>query len=81
MDWEQLGSEEKIEAAYRAATADMPPAYVEVLHQLEPGMRASQAFCLWRMARQALYRQEIRKGLAPDEAMSQAARRLLQIEL
>jgi hypothetical protein len=41
MDWEQLGSEEKIEAAYRAATADMPPAYVEVLGLSDHRMQLS----------------------------------------
>lgn len=80
MRWESLTSEEKIDAAYRAATEDMSPDYVAVLRQLAPGVRLHQAFCLWRMARDALYRQELRKGLPPDEAMRAAARRMLQID-
>ena len=80
MSWENLSSEEKLDAAYRAATEDMSPAYIGVLRQLQPGVRVHQAFCLWRMARDALYRQELHKGLAPDEAMRTAARRMLQID-
>lgn len=80
MIWANLSSEEKIDAAYRAATEDLSPAYVAVLRQLQPGMRMHQAFGLWRMARDALYRQELAKGLAPDEAMRAAARRMLQID-
>ena len=80
MRWADLSSEEKLDAAYRAATEDMSPAYVAVLRQLQPGVRAHQAFCLWRMARDALRRQELGKGLAPDEAMRRAAERLLQID-
>lgn len=80
MIWANLSSEEKIDAAYRAATEDMSPAYIAVLRQLQPGMRIHQAFGLWRMARDALYRQELEKGSAPDEAMRAAARRMLQID-
>ncbi len=78
--WEQLSSEEKIDATYRAASEGMTPEYIAVLRQLRPGMRVEQSFGLWRMARDALYRQEIAKGLAPDEAMRAAARRMLEID-
>ncbi len=80
MRWEDLSSEEKLDAAYSAATEDMSPAYLAVLRQLRPGVGVQQAFCLWRMARDALYRQELGKGLAPDDAMRRAAQRLLQID-
>lgn len=78
--WEELSSEQKIDAAYQAAVADMSPEYVAVLRQLQPGMRVEQAFGLWRMARNALYRQELAKGLAPEEAMRGAARRMLHMD-
>jgi hypothetical protein len=79
MSRDDLSSEAKIDNAYRAATEDMTPTYVAVLRNLAPGMRAEQAFGLWRMARDALYRQEIAKGLAHEAAMRSAARRMLRM--
>jgi hypothetical protein len=78
--WDDLPPEEKLRTAYRAATEDMSVAYVKILRSLPPGVRIGQAFGLWRVAMAALVRQELRKGLAPDEARRAAARRMLQVE-
>ncbi len=78
--WESLSSEAKLDAAYLAATQDMSAAYVAVLRQLAPGVRVHQGFCLWRMARDALIRQELRRGRALDDARCVAAERMLQID-
>jgi hypothetical protein len=80
ISWTGLSSEDKLRMAYRAATEDMSPAYVAVLRQLPPGVRLQQAFGLWRMARDALVRQELNRGKSQDEAMIAAAQRLLRID-
>ncbi len=73
-----LTLEGRARMAVRAARFERDPKYVEILRKLRPGVRVDQAFELWRMAREALYMQGIRKGLSPEEAMRQAARRLLE---
>jgi hypothetical protein len=59
------------------ARAEMPPAFVAVLRALPPGARVGQAFALWRMARDALVRQGLRRGMTIDQARAAAAQRLL----
>ncbi len=78
--WQDLNSEEKMLAAYQAARQELTPEYVAVLRQLGEGVRLRQAFELWRMARQALYRQGLERGLSPEDAMRDAARRMLELE-
>jgi hypothetical protein len=63
--------------AVAAARAEMSPEYVAVLRSLPPGVRTAQAFSLWRSARDALFRQGIRRGLTEAEANVDAARRML----
>ncbi len=77
--WSSLSSAEKPAAVSRAASQDLTPAYVDILRQLPEGMRLHQAFSLWRMAKDALYRQELARGLSPEAAMQAAAQRMLQI--
>lgn len=78
--WEDLSSEEKLRVAHGAAVEGMSPDYVRVLRRLAPGVRIGQAFGLWRMARDALVRKELRKGLPPEQAWRVAAERMLQME-
>lgn len=59
------------------ARAELPPAHVAVLRRLPPGARTRQGFALWRMARDALVRQGLRRGLTLAQARSGAAQRLL----
>lgn len=72
-----LTLEERARMAVRAAKMEMEPEYVEILRKVPPAVKVRQAFEMWRMARNALYGQGIRRGLSPDEAMCEAARRLL----
>lgn len=74
-----LSSEEKIDAAVRAARQEMTPEHVAVLRGLGEGVRLHQAFALWRMAREALCRQAMERGLGYEEAMQEAARRMLSM--
>ena len=80
LSWEDLSSEAKLDAACVAATEDMTPAYVAILRQLGPGVRVQQGFRLWRMARDALIRQELRRGRPLDDARRVAAERMLRID-
>jgi hypothetical protein len=75
-----LSPEAKLDAACVAATEDMTPAYVAVLRQIEPGVRVQQGFRLWRMARDALIRQELRRGRPLEDARRVAAERMLRID-
>ncbi|HLE30043.1 MAG TPA: hypothetical protein VI793_18110 [Anaerolineales bacterium] len=72
-----LTLEDRVRMAVRAAKLEMEPKWIEILRQLPPGIKIYQAFCLWNMARDALYMQGIRRGLSPEEAMQEAARRLI----
>jgi len=72
-----LSSEEKIRRAVRAAKLEMVPAHIEFLKKVAPEVKLANAFSLFAMARDALYYQEIRRGLSHEEAMRAAARRLL----
>ena len=74
---EGLTLEDRVRLAVRAAKMEMEPKYVEILRQIPPGVKVRQAFALWRTARDALYGQGIRRGLSPEDAMREAARRLL----
>lgn len=65
---------------FRSAQAELSPEYVEILRHLRPDVRIGQAFALWRMARDALYRQERDKGLRPEDAMSAAAARMVKLQ-
>lgn len=80
MAWAELTSREKIDAASKAVRQELTPEYISVLRQLREGVRAHQAFELWRMARAALYRQGLERGLSPEDAMRDAARRMLELE-
>lgn len=73
-----LTLEDRVRLAVRAAKMEMEPKYVEILRQIPPGVKVRQAFALWRTARDALYMQGIRRSLSPEEAMREAARRLLE---
>jgi len=73
-----LTLEDRVRMGVRAAKLEMEPQWVEILRQLPPGVKLYQAFALWRMARDMLYSQGIRRGLSPEEAMRDAARRLLE---
>ena len=73
-----LSSEEKIRRAVRAAKLEMTPVYIEFLKKIPPETKLANAYSLFRMARDALYYQEIRRGLPPEEAMRVAAQRLLK---
>lgn len=59
--------------------SELAPDYVAVLRALPPGVRVGQAFALWRMARDALERQALRRGLSAEEAAAEGARRLLAL--
>lgn len=59
------------------ARAELSAEYRQVLRSLPPGVRLQQAFALWRHARGALVRQGLRRGLTPDQARQDAARRML----
>jgi hypothetical protein len=72
-----LTLEDRIRLAVRAAKLEIEPRYVEILRQLPPGLKVSQAFELWDWARDTLYGQGLQRGLSPEEAMRDAARRLL----
>ena len=72
-----LSSEEKIRRAVRAAKLEMVPAHIEFLKKVPPEVKLANAFSLFAMAHDALYYQEIRRGLSHEEAMHVAARRLL----
>jgi hypothetical protein len=72
-----LTLEDRIRLGVRAAKLEMDPRHLEILRRLSPGTRLRQAFALWRMARGALYSQGVRRGLTPEAAMREAARRLL----
>jgi hypothetical protein len=72
-----LTLEDRVRMGVRAAKFEMDPAYVEILKKLAPGVRVRQAFALWDMAWGALYRQGIKRGLSPEEAKQEAARRML----
>ena len=76
-DQSTLSSEEKIRRAVRAAKLEMAPAHIEFLKKVPPEIKLANAFSLFRMARDALYYQEIRRGTSPEEAMRVAARRML----
>ncbi len=73
-----LTLEDRVRLAVRAAKMEMEPKYVEILRQIPPGVKVRQAFEMWDMARDALYQQGLRRGLSPEEAMQDAARRLLE---
>jgi hypothetical protein len=79
MVWEELSSTAKIDAAYQVARQEMTPEHVAVLRQLGEGVRLQQAFGLWRMAREALYRQAIGRGLSPEDSWQEAAQRMLEL--
>jgi hypothetical protein len=74
---EGLTLEDRARMAVRAAKLEMEPKYVEILRKIPPGVKVREAFKMWRMARNALYSQGIRRGLSPEEAMREAAQRLL----
>ena len=77
LDQSGLSSEERIRRAVRAAKLEMVPAHIEFLKRVPPEIKLASAFSLFTMARDALYYQEIRRGLSHEEAMRVAARRLL----
>jgi hypothetical protein len=72
-----LTLEDRVRMGVRAAKLEIEPKYVEILRQMPPGLKVSQAFELWDWAREALYGQGLQHGLSPEEAMRDAARRLL----
>ena len=72
-----LTLEDRVRMAVRAVKMEMEPKYIEILRQISPAVKVRQAFELWRRARNALYSQGIRRGLSPEEAMREAAQRLL----
>jgi hypothetical protein len=74
-----LSSEEKIDAAYQVARQELSPEHIAVLRGLGEGVRLHQAFGLWRMAREALCRQAMERGLGYEEAMREAAQRMLSM--
>jgi hypothetical protein len=74
-----LTSEEKIDAAVRVARQELTPEHVAVLRGLGEGVRLHQAFALWRMARDAMCRQAMERGLGFEEAMREAAQRMLSM--
>ena len=78
LDYASLSSEEKIRRAVRAAKLEMTPMYVEFLKKIPPEAKLANAYSLFIMARDALYHQEIRRGLPPEQAMRVAAQRLLR---
>jgi hypothetical protein len=78
-DQSNLSSEERIRRAVRAAKLEHSPAYTEILRKVPPAVKLAMAYSLWRMARDALYFQEIRRGHSPEEAMKIAAQRLLSL--
>ncbi len=61
----------------RAAKLEMTPVYIEFLKKVPPAVKLANANSLFVMAREALYHQEIRRGLPPADAMRVAAQRLL----
>jgi hypothetical protein len=77
--WNEMSSEQRIHAAMQAASEDLTPEYVAVLRDLPPGVRLRQAFALWRMAKEALVRQELANGRSRDDALKFAARRMLEL--
>ena len=77
--WETLSSQEKIDAAYQVVRQELTPEYLEVLRNLDEGVRLNQAFALWRMARSALCRQAMERGLDYEDAMREAAQGMLRM--
>jgi hypothetical protein len=73
-----LSSEEKIRRAVRAAKLEMVPAHIEFLKKIPPEVKLANAYSLFVMARDALYHQEVRRGLSTEEAMRVATQRLLK---
>ena len=73
-----LTLEDRVRMGVRAANMEVEPKYIEILRAIPPGVKISQAFAMWDIARQALCAQGIRRGLSPEEAMPDAARRLLE---
>lgn len=74
-----MSSEQRIQAAMCVASENLTPEYVATLRDLPSGVRLRQAFALWRMAREAMLRQELAKGRSPEEAQRIAARRMLEL--
>lgn len=72
-----LSSEERIRRVVRAAKHELVPDFVRCMQTLPPEMKLANAYSLFVMARDALYYQEIQRGLQPAEAMRAAAMRLL----
>lgn len=77
--WTEMSSEQRIQAAMCVASENLTPEYVATLRDLPSGVRLRQAFALWRMAREAMLRQELAKGRSPEEAQRIAARRMLEL--
>jgi len=77
LGYAQLSSEEKIRRAVRAAKLEILPMYTAILRTIPPEVKLANAYSLFIMARDALYHQEIRRGMSPEDAIRVAARRLL----
>ena len=73
-----LTLEDRVRMGVRAAKLEMVPAHTEILRKIPPGVKVTQAFAMWNWARDMLCAQGIRRGLSPEEAMRDAARRLLE---
>jgi len=73
-----LTLEDRVRMGVKVAKLEMEPRWIEILRQLPRGKKLYQAFALWRTARGMLYSQGIRRGLTPEAAMREAARRLLE---
>ena len=65
-----LSSEAKIDDAIRVARQELTPEHVAVLRGLGEGVRLHQAFGPWRMAREALSRQAMERGLSYEDAVN-----------
>jgi hypothetical protein len=77
LDQPKLSSEERIRQAVRVVKLERTSAYIEILRQIPPENMITNANSLFPIARDALYFQEIRRGLAPEQAMNISAQRLL----
>jgi hypothetical protein len=51
------------------------------MQTLPPEMKLANAYSLFVMARDALYHQEVRRGLSPTEAWQAAVKRLLNSDV
>jgi hypothetical protein len=75
--YDALSIRQKLDGAVREANQTMSPVWIAALRKLTPAQKLARSNQMFLDARDALIRQGLRQGLSHEEALREAAHRLL----